>query len=389
MDSVYSARAMYQANDIKILHMETTSKCNATCPMCLRSVNGGKINPHLPLVELGLSEVQKILPESFVQGLDKVFMCGNYGDPAAASETLEIFTWLREVNPKIQLEIFSNGGLRSEKWWAKIAEVINKAVFAIDGLEDTNHLYRRGVVWHKVEKNIQAFVQAGGKARWDYIVFRHNEHQVEEARQVAAQWGVQDFQVKKTGRFFSYSKTKIKEAQEVWDKDGNVEYLLELPRNQEYVNKAFAKGKTEEKKTGNMKSYIERSVIDCKVAAEKSVYLTSEGFILPCCWLAIRMYPWYSGKGKTEIWKIFEKVEGGMDSVNALKYGIEAVIEGDFFQKVLPESWDLPSHEDGKLFACSKTCGRKEFDLFRSQFVGASKTQKITDKLFEKSRLGV
>lgn len=357
--------------------METTSKCNAMCPMCLRSVNGGKINPHLPLVELGLSDVKKMLSEPFVQGLDKVFMCGNYGDPAAATEALEIFHWLRHVNPKIRLEIFSNGGLRSEKWWVELAAVIDKAVFAVDGLEDTNHLYRRGVNWAKVERNIQAFTRAGGRARWDYIVFRHNEHQVEEARQKAAEWGVQDFQVKKTGRFFSNIKTKIKDAQEVWDKDEKVEYLLELPRSEKYVNKAFAKGKTEEQKAGgDMKKYIERSVIDCKVAAEKSVYLTSEGFVLPCCWLAIRMYPWYSGKGKTEIWKILEKVSGGMESLNALKYGIEAVVEGEFFQKVLPESWNKSSHEDGKLFACSKTCGRKEFDLFKSQFLESSGAHK-------------
>ena len=366
---------MYQSSDIKILHMETTSKCNALCPMCLRSVNGGRVNPHLPLVELGLKEVQAILSEPFVRGLKKVFMCGNYGDPAAASEALEIFRWLREVNPDIRLDIFSNGGLRSEKWWAELAGVIDQAVFAIDGLGDTNHLYRRGVQWPKVEKNVQAFTRAGGKARWDYIVFRHNEHQVEEARELANAWGVQDFQVKKTGRFFSYSKTKVKDAQEVWDKDENVEYLLELPRDERYVNKAFGKGKNEEKKSGDLKNYIERSVIDCKVAGEKSVYLTAEGFVMPCCWLAIRMYPWYSGKKKTEIWKVFEKVEGGMDSVNALKHGIESVINGEFFQKTLPASWDLPSHDEGKLFTCSKTCGRKEFDLFESQFVKSKKQE--------------
>ena len=30
------------------------------------------------------------------------------------------------------------------------------------------------------------FVDAGGKARWDMLVFQHNEHQVEECRTLSA-----------------------------------------------------------------------------------------------------------------------------------------------------------------------------------------------------------
>ena len=34
--------------------------------------------------------------------------------------------------------------------------------FSVDGLEDTNHLYRQGVKWEKVEDNMVAFCDAGG-----------------------------------------------------------------------------------------------------------------------------------------------------------------------------------------------------------------------------------
>lgn len=349
--------------------METTTKCNAMCPMCLRAVNGGRLNPILPIVELRLGDVQKILSTEFVQNLDKVFMCGNYGDPAAASEALEIFKWLRMVHPQIQLEIFSNGGIKNEKWWSEIAQVIDKAVFAIDGLADTNHIYRRGVQWAKVEANVQAFTGSGGRARWDYIVFRHNEHQVEEARELSKKWGIREFQVKKTGRFFSNMKNKIKEEHEVYDAAGNVEYTLKKPVQEKYVNAAFETEAAIENEFGSLKNYFEKSEINCKVEKEKSVYLTAEGYVLPCCWLAIRMYPWYSEPKSTEIWKIFDRVDGGIETVNALKHGIEKVLNGEFFQKTLPQSWSLSSFQEGKLFACSKTCGRKDFDLFKQQFV--------------------
>ena len=73
--------------------------------------------------------------------------------------------------------------------------------FGIDGLEDTNHLYRVNVKWKKVMENVKAFVENGGNAIWDYIVFRHNEHQVEQAREFSNKIGFKKFLVKKTGRF--------------------------------------------------------------------------------------------------------------------------------------------------------------------------------------------
>ena len=44
------------------------------------------------------------------------------------------------------------------------------------------------------------FRAAGGHAQWDFIVFRHNQHQVERAQQLSREWGFSKFQVKKTAR---------------------------------------------------------------------------------------------------------------------------------------------------------------------------------------------
>ena len=40
--------------------------------------------------------------------------------------------------------------------------LIKKAavIFSVDGLRDTNHLYRQGVNWDNVERNMQAFINA-------------------------------------------------------------------------------------------------------------------------------------------------------------------------------------------------------------------------------------
>ena len=43
---------MYNYDDIRQIHLEVTQNCQASCPMCDRNQNGGKINPHINLDEL-------------------------------------------------------------------------------------------------------------------------------------------------------------------------------------------------------------------------------------------------------------------------------------------------------------------------------------------------
>ena len=58
----------------------------------------------------------------------------------------------------------------------KIAKAKVKVTFGIDGLQDTNHLYRISTNFDKIIKNAKAFIDAGGFAKWHMLVFEHNEH---------------------------------------------------------------------------------------------------------------------------------------------------------------------------------------------------------------------
>ena len=50
--------------------------------------------------------------------------------------------------------------------------------------------------------NVKSFIQAGGEAHWEFLVFKHNEHQVEEARNLAREMGFKEFYLKKRRRAF-------------------------------------------------------------------------------------------------------------------------------------------------------------------------------------------
>ena len=192
---------MYNYKDIKSIHLEVTSKCQARCPMCPRRLRGGPMLDSLYLEEISLDLFKKWFPQQFIKQLNHVYMCGNLGDPMIAKDTNKIFRYMRETNPGMSLQMHTNGSGRTEKWWQELAELNVKVVFGIDGLQDTHSLYRINTDWNKIIKNAKAFIKAGGDARWDMLVFKHNEHQVEKCEDLSKMLGFKGFSVKHTTRF--------------------------------------------------------------------------------------------------------------------------------------------------------------------------------------------
>lgn len=233
----------------KVLHLEVTDVCQAECPLCARETDHSfnKDVRH----NLTVNDIQQSLGQSFIQQLDKMFMCGNYGDPAAGQNTMSIVDYCRQLNKNITLGMNTNGGIQSTDWWTELAQRFNQpldyVVFSIDGLADTNHIYRKKVIWNKVIANAQAFIKAGGSAHWDMLVYEHNEHQVESAEQLARDMGFTWFRAK-------VSKRPI-----------NIDWLRP-PKG--WTSPLSATG-----------------AIDCHVLKEQSVYMSARGVVYPCCWL--------------------------------------------------------------------------------------------------------
>lgn len=195
---------MFDRANIKELHIEASSVCNAACPMCPREIDP-KFNKNTDAVSLSLSKIKELFDSNFISQLNSMFMCGNYGDPAAAPECIEIFEHFRSVNQSITLGMHSNGGLRSKRWWSKLGSILSHdgdyCYFGIDGLRDTNHIHRVNTNFDKIMENATSFIDAGGRAHWEFLVFEHNEHQVEDARKLSKDLGFVNFRTKVSRRF--------------------------------------------------------------------------------------------------------------------------------------------------------------------------------------------
>ena len=358
---------MYKYEDIRTIHLENTQNCQASCPMCDRNMNGKGVNPHIDLSELTLEDCKHIFEPEFIAQLNTMYMCGNLGDPIVARDTLEIFRYFREHNPNMWLSMNTNAGAKNEQWWKELAQVFGKmgaVIFSVDGLRDTNHIYRQGVVWENVERNMRAFINAGGRARWDFLIFEHNQHQVEEAEQLANSWGCEKFIKKKTGRFVD-AKTNKKEKHQAKDRRGNDTAELKKP-DTKYQNKALTKQEVILEKYGSMDAYYDAAPIICKVKKEDSLFITAEGLALPCCWTAGRMYKWWHKDPKVEqVWDFIDSA-GSKDAISAKKHGLRAVFDTGIFDNI-ERSWSKSSCADGKLKVCAMKCG-SEFDPFTAQF---------------------
>ena len=228
---------MYALSDIRQLDMEITSKCQAACPLCPRT---GKQD--LILSEVTLETFKKWFPESFLMQLEGFYICGNYGDGAIGGDTVEIFEYLRQLNPDISLSLNTNGSARSSHWWTRLAELDVYVIFALDGLEDTHSRYRVNTDFDKIIKNANTFIRHGGRAEWAMIVFDYNEHQINQCSDKANQLGFANFT-------FEYNQRETSGGQLEVDDD----FMM----------------------------------IDCKAVNRKRMFVDSKGDVSACCYLDV------------------------------------------------------------------------------------------------------
>jgi sulfatase maturation enzyme AslB (radical SAM superfamily) len=344
--------------DIKVVHLEHTSKCNLLCPQCARTVDGN-VNPLLELSELTLKDYKKIFTPEFSPQIERVFWCGNYGDSIASGNWMECAFWLRYSGVQ-SMQLYTNGSARKPDWWKKLAIIFNRkrdaVYFSIDGMEDTNHLYRVNSNWKIIMKNAEAFINAGGKARWDYLIFDHNAHQVKDAYNLAKEMGFRQIVFKNTSRFIS-----------------NKEFLDSMPRDEEEVidrktqekkhiiadkdNKNKNKFELIIEKYGNWNNYVNDTSIDCKYQNMKAIYINFKGQLWPCCWVGAPTH--FYGKDniqRDQLENLLTRYDENFNSIK--KNSVKEILEHQYHNNDLVESWTNTMEDDNaKLHTCGRTCG--------------------------------
>lgn len=340
---------MFKFLELQSVHVEITNNCQASCPMCSRNQRGGLENPNIKVTDWSLNDFKTIFNQEVLNQLGSIFFCGNFGDPIINNDLAGMCKHASDNNANIHLRIHTNGGARSKNWWRSLVGKLPKnhvVIFGIDGLEDTHSLYRIGTKYEQVIENAREFIEAGGTAEWVFIKFKHNEHQVDEARQRAKNLGFKLFTVKNSTRF-------LEEKFKVLDKNGNTIYHLEPPTYNQVslITPTMIK---------EYKSWVNSSKIECYALQGKEIYIDAYKKIFPCCFLASTPYNYTETTDLTfpvrqEIKKQYaELVEslGGIEQLDATATGIKNVLTSDAWQTVWDYYWN-----DYKLIVCARTCG--------------------------------
>lgn len=248
---------------MEVLHRidsEITNRCNAGCPLCPRTGSYphgvSEVVHKTGYRDIEVSTIQNILDSKSAQNLRHFSYCGNYGDPFMHPKVFEIISLISSYG--ITQRFDTNGGMRTPEFWSEVGKLPGVAInFAIDGLSDTNHIYRVKTNFDKIMRNAEAFIKAGGHADWVMIIFEHNEHQVEEANELSNKMGFKSFQTKISTRGFNLSGTTPLKK-------------IAIPKSKKYQPPEMIEG------------YVEKPV-SCKAMYQEQFFITPDNMILPCC----------------------------------------------------------------------------------------------------------
>lgn len=341
---------MFKFDQLRSIHLEITSNCQASCPMCARNYHGGQENPLLKISSWSLQDFKDVFTTEVVDQIEKFYFCGNFGDPILNNDLLDMVKWISPQKENMHISIHTNGGARKPEWWAELARSLPKnhcVMFGIDGLEDTHHLYRIGTTYENVIRNARAFIEAGGNAEWVFLKFKHNEHQEEEAKRLAKEFGFKTFMLKNSSRFLGEPRYRV------IDKNGNTSHYIEPPSDNKmhFVSKEAI---------NNYKEMVNAVSIDCHAVSIKEIYIDANKHVFPCCWLASIPYTQYDSDNvntalRSEIKSQYNdliKDLGGIDNLNAATVGIKNIIDSDAWQNVWDTYWGVK-----KLIMCARVCG--------------------------------
>ena len=314
---------------------ELNNICNLMCPQCSRNIIRDGIlqkNPDASGNPLSTLDDHQMSLDDFkisfnnIGNVGKIKFYGTVSENVASSNFHEINQYIIDNGARVWTS--TNGSLRSKKWWFELGKLYsksrrNRVVFCLDGLHDTLPLYRINASYDKIIENALAFIEGGGRAEWRMIIFKHNQHQLEDAKALAKQYGFDEF---------SYQYSNRKDVESFIYK--GEEYNLE-PQDLWKEWETTKKERLEYEGVGN---------IVCKFQEVNSVYVDYLCRVWPCCYLP-------NAKHLLGQHKFYDDYY--LDKGNNLVDKSLKEIMNDVFYDILQLSWEDKSM---CLKPCSSTC---------------------------------
>ena len=179
--------------------IETGNVCNLRCPLCPTGTSETKVPKGMLTFERFTHMMTQLGPTM------EVLDFFDWGEPFLNRELLPMIRYAKRRYPHIRIIVSSNLNIPhfSETQAEEVVRSgLDRLIMSIDGAtQEVYAKYRVGGKLAEVFRNIRWLMEAKRRLQartpafvWNYLVFRHNEHEVEKARELAASFGV-DFSV--------------------------------------------------------------------------------------------------------------------------------------------------------------------------------------------------
>lgn len=335
----------FDIKDIGRIQLELTNYCNAACPMCDRHETAfmppnstmGKVE--LNSKSLSLAQIKETFSGYEWESLESVHYCGCLDEPTINPEMIEITEFFLSLNDKLKVWIATNGGTRSDEFWAKLGRLSKQTgnrvvtIYGIDGLRENNHFYRRNVNWDKLERNFRTYIANGGFAIWKCIIFPYNIDMLEKIRDTALDEGFDNFVLIKTARSPDYIGEEDLKLLSFGDDPVVIPEWYERENSRDSVQgNDQVKLQEMEYEAPRVRCIAKPNSMDKRFhPTGANIYVDYKGQVTPCCWTG----------NPFKLMDMQEKAlrERGIDrkTHNIAHYSLQEILDGPFWEFIHDE----------------------------------------------------
>ena len=274
--------------------------------------------------------------------------CGNIGDPMAHPHISDCVASVLEHHPHCHVDISTNGALGRLTEWDRLAKLNCTVTFAVDGLEDTNHIYRRGVDWHRVRERMTRFIEQGGTAWWQWVEFPWNTHQIDRARALAESWGFESFDVSQR---FTPTQQFDNEIVRVHTEPVSTRHH----QPQQFTDDQLRLNHHE--RVNQLRSHtVDPGCVNYDAHSKyhhPMPHINVDGTVWPCCYMAT--VPFHSAQHE-QWWYQQSVADVGVTWNSLYHHTLEEIVTSEWWQKILPQSWHAQDHTGSSI--CRQHCGK-------------------------------
>jgi len=174
--------------------MEPNLFCNLHCPACPTGLN------------LRLRPTVSVEEEFFRSAIDEIgdylfqLYMYNWGEPLLHKRTPEMIAYAKAKDIRINLSTNLSIKLTDDYIERLVRSGLDTMLVSLDGVTaETYSRYRRNGNFELVRENMRRIRETKDrlglktpKVVWQFLVFRHNEHEIEQARALHREWGADE-----------------------------------------------------------------------------------------------------------------------------------------------------------------------------------------------------